>query len=59
MAKIIESYIIILMSFGYRVSSKRATAFRQKATKILKSYIVDGYAINERGWPVTPKHFLV
>lgn len=37
----------VILSVGYRISSKRATAFRQKATKILKSYLEDGYAINE------------
>lgn len=37
-----------ILAVGYRVSSKRATAFRQFATRTLKSYIIDGYAINER-----------
>lgn len=36
------------MSVGYRVSSRQATKFRQWATGILKSYILQGYAINER-----------
>lgn len=33
---------------GYRVSSKRATQFRQWATRILKEHLVEGYTINER-----------
>lgn len=36
----------LILSVGYRVNSKQATKFRQWATKILKSYMVDGYAIN-------------
>ncbi len=36
-----------ILSVGYRVSSKRATAFRQWATQTLKEYIVQGFAINE------------
>lgn len=37
-----------VLSVGYRVSSKRATAFRQWATRTLKDYIVQGFAINEQ-----------
>ncbi len=36
-----------ILSVGYRVSSKRATAFRQFATGVLKSYLTQGFAINE------------
>lgn len=36
-----------ILSVGYRVSSKRATAFRQWATQTLKDYITQGFAINE------------
>lgn len=35
-----------IISVGYRVNSKKATKFRQWATKVLKQYIEDGYAIN-------------
>lgn len=35
-----------VISVGYRISSKTGTKFRQWATKTLRSYIVDGYAIN-------------
>jgi hypothetical protein len=35
-----------IISVGYRVSSLKATKFRQWATSVLKSYITDGYAIN-------------
>lgn len=37
----------LTLSVGYRVNSKQATAFRQWATKTLRQYIVNGYAINK------------
>ena len=38
----------MILSIGYRVDSKEATIFRKWATSILKKYITDGYAINEK-----------
>ncbi|MBA3025714.1 MAG: DNA-binding protein [Sulfurimonas sp.] len=35
-----------IISVGYRVSSFKATKFRQWATSVLKEYIFNGYAIN-------------
>lgn len=35
-----------VISVGYRVSSYKATKFRQRATSVLKEYISNGYAIN-------------
>ncbi|RXJ94188.1 DNA-binding protein [Malaciobacter molluscorum] len=35
-----------IISVGYRISSSKATKFRQWATTILKSYIQNGYVIN-------------
>ena len=37
-----------IISVGYRVNSKKATQFRVWATKTLKSYLVKGYAVNEK-----------
>ena len=37
----------VIISVGYRVKSQRGTQFRQWATKILRSYMMNGYAINE------------
>jgi prophage maintenance system killer protein len=37
-----------ILSVGYRVNSKNATQFRQWANKVLKQYLINGYAINER-----------
>lgn len=36
----------VIISIGYRANSKKATKFRQWSTKVLKEYIVNGYAIN-------------
>lgn len=36
----------IILSLGYRVNSSKAIAFRQWATKTLRQYITEGYAIN-------------
>ena len=38
----------VIISVGYRVKSKRGTLFRQWANRILKEYIIRGYAINEQ-----------
>ena len=38
----------VIISVGYRVHSKRGTAFRIWARKILKDYLIKGYAVNER-----------
>ncbi|WP_245726529.1 RhuM family protein [Pricia antarctica] len=37
-----------IISVGYRVNSKQGTQFRIWANKILKDYLVNGYAINEK-----------
>lgn len=38
----------VIISVGYRVKSKRGTAFRIWARNVLKDYLVKGYAVNER-----------
>ena len=38
----------VIISVGYRVKSKRGTTFRIWARKILKDYLVKGYAVNQR-----------
>lgn len=38
----------MIISVGYRVSSKRGIQFRQWANKILKEYLLKGYSINQR-----------
>ena len=38
----------VIISVGYRVKSQRGTQFRQWANKVLKDYLLKGYAINQR-----------
>ena len=38
----------MVTSVGYRVKSKKGVQFRQWANRILKDYLVKGYAVNER-----------
>jgi len=38
----------VIISVGYRVKSKRGTAFRIWANNVLKQYLIKGYAVNER-----------
>ena len=38
----------VIISVGYRVKSKQGIAFRKWASKILKDYMLKGYAINEQ-----------
>jgi prophage maintenance system killer protein len=45
----VEHYNLdVIISIGYRVKSIQGTRFRKWATKRLKDYLVQGYAINER-----------
>lgn len=37
----------LIISVGYRVNTKRGILFRQWANKVLKEYLVKGYAINQ------------
>ena len=37
-----------IISVGYRISSKRATQFRQWATQTLKQFLVQGYVLNQK-----------
>ena len=38
----------MIISVGYRVNAKRGVKFRQWANRILKQYLVKGYAVNDR-----------
>jgi hypothetical protein len=38
----------MIISVGYRVNSKQGIIFRKWATKILKDYMIKGYAINQK-----------
>ena len=38
----------VIISVGYRVKSQRGVQFRQWASKVLKEFIIKGYAINDK-----------
>ena len=38
----------MILFVGYRVNSKRGIAFRRWANSVLKKYVIQGYAINEK-----------
>ena len=45
----VEHYNLdMIISVGHRVKSNRGVEFRKWANKILKQYIIQGYAINEK-----------
>ena len=38
----------VIISVGYRVKSQRGVQFRQWANRVLKDYLIKGYALNEK-----------
>ena len=45
----IEYYNLdMILSIGYRVKSSNGIIFRQWANKVLKEYMIKGYAVNQR-----------
>ncbi len=44
---VIHYNLDVIISVGYRVKSKRGTQFRIWANKILKDYLIKGYALNQ------------
>ena len=38
----------MIISVGYRVNSKNGIIFRKWATKVLKDYMIKGYAANQK-----------
>ena len=45
----IEYYNLdVIISVGYRVKSQRGVQFRQWANRVLKDYLIKGYAINDK-----------
>lgn len=46
-ARLVDHYNLdLILAVGYRVSGKKAAAFRKWASQVLKGYIQDGYALN-------------
>ena len=49
MIREIEYYNLdVIISVGYRVKSKNGIIFRKWANKVLKDYMLKGYAVNEK-----------
>ncbi|MCK5460306.1 virulence RhuM family protein, partial [Candidatus Parcubacteria bacterium] len=47
--KLVAFYSLdVILAVGYRTNSARAINFRQWSTKILKSYLLQGYVVNEK-----------
>ena len=52
----VEHYNLdMIISVGYRVKSRRGVEFRKWANKVLRQYIIQGYAINEKRLRVLEK----
>ena len=47
----------VIISIGYRVKSKRGIEFRQWANKVLKEYLLKGYAVNQNLIDVKTKEY--
>ena len=51
----------MIISIGYRVNSKKAVKFRQWANKVIKEYIIKGFALDDerflKGGKVTKQYF--
>ena len=46
--KLVEFYSLdVIIAVGFKTNSKRAIIFRKWAHKVLKEYLLKGYAINE------------
>jgi len=48
-----------IISIGYRVNSKRATQFRQWATRVLKQHLLRGYTLDQRRLDVIEEKQLI
>lgn len=46
--KVLYYNLDVIISVGYRVKSQRGVQFRQWANRILKDYLVKGYAVNDK-----------
>ena len=47
--KLVNFYSLdVIISVGYRVKSKKGIIFRKWANKVLKDYLIKGYAVNNK-----------
>ena len=57
--KLVNLYDLdVIISVGYRVKSNKGVIFRKWATKVLKEYLLKGYAINEERSLVTNENYV-
>ena len=57
--RIVHLYSLdMIIAVGYRVNSKRGTIFRQWANKVLKQYMLKGYAVEPSRVLVTQENYL-
>ena len=57
--KLVNLYDLdVIISVGYRVKSNNGVIFRKWATKVLKEYLLKGYAINEERSLVTNENYV-
>ena len=49
----------VVISVGYRVKSKRGIAFRRWANSVLKKYLLEGYAVNNKRLEQLEKSFSI
>ena len=49
----------MILSIGYRVKSKNGVIFRKWATKILKDYMLKGYAVNQRRLEYKERNYIL
>ena len=48
----------MIISVGYRVKSKNGIIFRQWANKVLKAFLLKGYAVDENRALITYENYL-
>lgn len=53
--EVIHYNLDVIISVGYRTNAKRAVKFRQWATQTLKTYLEQGYIINEKALRESPE----
>jgi len=56
--QVVHYNLDLILAVGYRVSSKKASAFRKWASSVLKGYIQDGYALNGSRLDADPQALL-
>ena len=59
MTRLVSTYNLdLIISLGYRINTKKGITFRKWATKILKEYLIKGYAIDSKRAVVSVDNFI-